>query len=343
VWTLNKKTQKLEADMTVKQRILGHSGLSVSEIGLGAWQLGGDWGPVTTEQANSILAAADQAGVSFWDTADVYGGGQSEQFIGDFNRQHANADRVIVTKAGRTADLYPDGYSKDKLKACIENSRERLQVNAIDVVQLHCIPFAELKRGLVFEWLEQFKSDSLIKHYGTSVETIEEAEYCLNHTNVTSLQIIFNLLRQDMAKSVLPLAEEKNVGIIVRLGLASGLLSGNMTKDQTFTEQDHRTYNRDGQAFHVGETFSGLPFKTGVELVDDIKNRFAGNMNMAALSLRWLLDHSAVSSVITGASSAQQIERNAAVSSLPELSPELHEALASYYANDIRKHIRGII
>ncbi|MFQ3231379.1 aldo/keto reductase [Reinekea sp.] len=327
----------------VKLRTLGHSGLAVSEIGLGAWQLGGDWGPVTVDAANRILTAADKAGVSFWDTADVYGSGQSEQFIGDFNQRQPNPKRVIVSKVGRTADLYPNGYSKEKLRRCIEQSRERLQVNSVDVIQLHCIPFDEVKRGAVFDWLETFKADGLIKHYGASVETIEEAEYCLGHTQVTSLQIIFNVLRQDMAQSILPLAAENNVGIIVRLGLASGLLSGKMTKEQTFSEQDHRTYNRDGQAFHVGETFAGLPFEMGVELATEIKEKYAGNMSLADLSLRWLLDHDAVSSVITGASSAEQIKRNAAVSDLAPLSAELHTALSYFYQNEVRRHIRGTI
>jgi aryl-alcohol dehydrogenase-like predicted oxidoreductase len=327
----------------IKQRTLGHSGLVVSEIGLGAWQLGGDWGPVTADQANSILSAAEQSGVSFWDTADVYGSGQSEQFIGDYNKQHPNMNRVIATKTGRTADLYPNGYSKEALKVCIEKSRARLQVNTLDLVQLHCIPYQELKKGQVFDWLEAFKSQGLIKHYGASVETEEEALYCLNHSDVATLQIIFNVLRQDMAQKVLPLAAEKNVGIIVRLGLASGLLSGKMTKNQQFSEQDHRSYNRDGQAFHVGETFAGLPFELGVELATEIKEKYAGNMSLADLSLRWLLDHDAVSSVITGASSAEQIERNAAVSDLAPLSVELHTALSYFYQNEVRRHIRGTI
>jgi aryl-alcohol dehydrogenase-like predicted oxidoreductase len=165
----------------------------------------------------------------------------------------------------------------------------------------------------------------------------------LEHTKVTSLQIILNILRQDMAERVLPLAAEKNVGIIVRLGLASGLLSGKMTKDQVFSEQDHRTYNRDGQAFHVGETFSGLPFETGVDIASELKNKYAGTMTLAEISLRWLLDHDAVSSVITGASSAQQIERNAAVSALPGLSKDLHAELSQFYQANVRPHIRGTI
>jgi aryl-alcohol dehydrogenase-like predicted oxidoreductase len=189
--------------------------------------------------------------------------------------------------------------------------------------------------------LESFKRDGLIKHYGASVETIEEALYCLNHTEVASLQVIFNAFRQDMKHEVLPLAFEKQVGIIVRLGLASGLLSGSMTKDRKFTEQDHRTYNRDGQAFHVGETFSGLPFELGVDLANQLKAELGQGVNLADVSLRWLLDFEAVSSVITGASKPEQIKRNAAASMLPRLGDETHQLLADFYEQQVRQHIRG--
>ena len=328
--------------MTVKRRPLGRTGLNVSEIGLGCWQLGGDWGPVTQHQANAILAAADEAGVTFWDTADVYGDGQSEQFIGEYVAQHASPERVIVTKAGRTDSLFPDTYNREALRRCAELSRERLQTDSLDLLQLHCIPFTELKRGYVFEWLEELKSDGVIKHYGASVETTEEARYCLEHTEVASLQIIFNVLRQEMVKEVLPQAEAKNVGIIVRLGLASGLLGGHMTKSQTFTEQDHRHFNKDGAAFHVGETFSGLPFETGVELADALK-AYTTDISLAELSLRWILDHAAVSSIITGASRPEQIIRNAGVSELPPLSSALHQQLSEFYYTQVKQHIRGII
>jgi len=329
--------------MTVKQRQLGDTGLSVSEIGLGAWQLGGDWGPITQIQANTILRAADHAGVTFWDTADVYGGGQSELFIGDYTLRHPNVGRVIASKAGRNSDLYLNGYTEAKLRDSIELSRDRLQVSSINLIQLHCIPFEQLQRGRVFEWLNKFKQEGLIKHFGASVENVAEALFCLNHTEVSSLQIIFNVLRQDMAQQVLPEAERKGVGIVVRLGLASGLLSGCMKKSQQFSEQDHRAYNRDGQTFNVGETFSGLPFELGVDLAEQLKQDYACELSLAEMSLRWLLDFSAVSSVITGASKPEQIERNANVSQLPPLSSELHTTLAEYYKLNVRQHIRGVI
>lgn len=329
--------------MSVKQRSLGSTGFQVSEIGLGAWQLGGDWGPITEDNAHSILTAAEAAGVSFWDTADVYGAGQSESFIGRYNKKFPDTQRVLVTKAGRDGSLFPDKYTFENLKKSIELSRERLDVDRIDLVQLHCIPFDELKRGSVFEWLETLKQSGLIRHYGASVETTEEALFCLEHSGVASLQIIFNLLRQDMAKDLLPQAEARDVGIIVRLGLASGLLSGHMKKDQQFSAQDHRTYNRNGEAFHVGETFSGLPFELGVELADQLKQNYCEHLSLAELSLRWLLDHSAVSSVITGASNPSQIKQNARVSNMPSLTKEQHAALHDFYISQVRAHIRGVI
>lgn len=326
-----------------KRRQLGSTGYSVAEIGLGCWQLGGEWGALADGQAESVLQAASAAGVNFWDTADVYGNGQSERSIGAFNQQHPDAERVIVTKAGRNASLYPDGYRRDTLRASIEASRERLQVDSLDLLQLHCIPFAEIQRGEVFDWLEECRQDGLIRYYGASVETVEEARYCLEQTQVASLQLIVNLLRQDMAEQILPLAVDQDVGVIVRLGLASGLLSGRMSKDRVFAAEDHRNFNRDGDAFFVGETFAGLPYATGVELAEQMKAFCPAGWSLAQLALRWLLDQPGVSSVITGASRPQQITDNAAVSGLAPLPAELHRQLSDFYHLQVRSHIRGTI
>lgn len=327
----------------VKHRILGKTGYSVSEIGLGCWQLGGDWGRLPESRAGAILEAASDASVTFWDTADVYGGGESERLIGQYNRRHPEPGRIIVTKAGRTAELYPDGYTRDRLQAAIEASRERLQVDTLDLVQLHCIPFDELKRGQVFEWLNEFRQQGLIRQYGASVETVNEALYCIEHTDVASLQLIVNLLRQDMAERVLPQAEAADVGVIVRLGLASGLLSGKMTKDREFAPEDHRNFNRDGSAFFVGETFAGLPYETGVDLAEALKDYCPEDMTLAQMALRWLLDQPGVSSVITGASHPEQIAVNASASRLPALDSKLHDRLSRFYHERVRDHIRGDI
>ncbi|WP_078083990.1 aldo/keto reductase [Microbulbifer mangrovi] len=322
-------------------RQLGKTGYRVSEIGLGCWQLGGDFGPLAGDTASDILEAAATHGINFWDSADVYGGGESEQRIGNFRQKPDNL--VVATKVGRGAGLYPDGYSLAAVRASLEASRQRLGVDAIDLAQLHCVPPAILKQGDIFQWMESLKHSGLIRHYGASVETIEEAFSCLQQPGLASLQIIFNLFRQDAAEALLDAAQEKNVGIIVRLPLASGLLSGKFTRDTRFSESDHRHYNRDGAAFSVGETFAGIPFEKGVELAQGINSLLPENSDQASQALRWILDHPAVSTVIAGASSPQQIASNASASDLAPLPESTHQTLKSYYLQQVRPHIRGVI
>ncbi|WP_428819155.1 aldo/keto reductase [Microbulbifer sp. MCCC 1A16149] len=324
-------------------RQLGKTGYRVSEIGLGCWQLGGDFGPLAGDTASDILETAAACGINFWDTADVYGGGESEQRIG--NSLHKPDNLVVATKVGRGAGLYPEGYSLAAVRASLEASAQRLGVDAIDLAQLHCVPPAILKQGDIFQWMESLKHSGLIRHYGASVETIEEAFTCLQQPGLATLQIIFNLFRQDAAEALLDAAQEKNVGIIVRLPLASGLLSGKFTRDTRFAESDHRNYNRDGAAFSVGETFGGIPFEKGVELAEGLEPLLTEGTptGLAAQSLRWILDHPAVSSVIAGASSPQQITSNASACDLAPLSESTHQILSSYYQQQVRPHIRGAI
>lgn len=323
----------------MKSRTLGKSGLKVSEIGLGCWQLGGDFGPVGDTTAQEILAAADQAGVTFWDTADVYGGGLSERRIAQYRRD--NAPGVIVaTKVGRDGALFPDGYTREKVRANIEGSAQRLGVEILDLVQLHCVPFDLLKAGEIFSWLEDFQKEGLIRAYGASVETLEEACYAARHPGLASLQIIFNLFRQDAIEDLFPLAQANHVGVIVRLPLASGVLSGKMHSGQTFDPSDHRQYNRNGEAFSQGETFSGIPFETAVSLVEEMRPWIPAGMSMAQMAMRWLLDQPTVSTVITGASRPAQVIENAAVSSLPPLPEELHSRLFDYYLGRVKNEIR---
>lgn len=326
-----------------KQRTLGKTGYKVSEIGLGCWQLGGDWGALAEGQAESVLQAASDEGVNFWDTADVYGGGASEQIIGHFHQAHPDAKRIIVTKAGRGGDLYPESYTKAGLQKAIDASRKRLNMEQLDLVQLHCIPIEMIKKAEIFDWLEDFQQQGLIRHYGASVETLEDALHCINNTGVASLQLICNLLRQDMTETVIPKAKEANIGVIIRLGLASGLLSGKMQKDQVFASEDHRSYNQDGAAFFVGETFAGLPYNTGVELAEQLKALCPPELTLPQLALRWLLDQPGVSSVITGASRPDQIAANAAASQLAPLPASVHKALADFYYKEVRHLIRGAI
>ena len=321
-------------------RRLGLHGFEVGEIGLGCWQFGGDFGPITDATAVSIMEMAAGSGVDFFDTANVYGGGRSEELIGRFNR--SRAPRVIVaTKYGRGPDAYPDKYTEAGLRRAIDASRRRLGVECLDLLQLHCIPPDVLRAGEIFGWLRQAESEGLIQRFGASVETVEEGMICLEQEGLLSLQIIFNLFRQKPAEKLFPRAREQGVGIIVRLPLASGLLSGKFDAGTSFHESDHRNYNCDGQHFNVGETFAGLPFAQGAELAGRIKSLVPAGMTMAQMSLRWILDHDEVSVVIPGASSPQQVGENAAASALAPLPAELHEKLADFYRSEVRPHIRG--
>jgi aryl-alcohol dehydrogenase-like predicted oxidoreductase len=312
----------------------------IGEVGLGCWQFGGDFGQMDEDTAFAIMQTAVENGVDFFDTADVYGAGISEELIGRFARQRP-APPTIATKYGRWQGVFPDNYTKDNMRSAIEVALKRLQLDTLDLLQLHCIPTEFLRRGEVFDWLREFKQEGLIKHFGASVETVDEGFICLEQEELLSLQVIFNIFRAKPAFELLPQAKAKGIGIIVRLPLASGLLAGKFTKATTFAETDHRNYNRDGAFFNVGETFAGLPFGKGVELADTIKEMLPDNMTLAQLALRWILDHDAVSAIIPGASNTKQARANAAISDLPPLPETLHAQLATFYEHEIKQHIRG--
>lgn len=324
----------------MNRRPFGVDAIGVSEMGLGCWQLGGDFGPMSDETAIEILRTAVERGISFFDTADVYGAGRSEQRIGRFLRE-SGADVFVTTKYGREGHVYPDGYTEKTLHDCVNESLHRLGVKRLDLLQLHCAPPAILEDGAIFGWLRGLIDAGKIARFGASVETVDEGLLCLEQEGISSLQVIFNVFRQKSARELFPTAKEKGVSIIVRLPLASGLLAGKYTVQTTFAEGDHRTYNRDGQAFNVGETFAGLPFEIGVELADEIKPLVPEGMTMAQMALRWVLDHDAVSVIIPGASSPEQAAANAEASSLPPLSNALHRTLAALYTDRVRPHIRG--
>jgi aryl-alcohol dehydrogenase-like predicted oxidoreductase len=324
----------------MKKRKLGKSGLAVSEIGLGCWQLGGDFGPLSSEDAQRILQAADQAGIDFWDTADVYGGGMSESRIEQYLSQNERRNHVTVaTKVGRAPGLYPGPYSKEKVRANIAGSALRLGVERVDLVQLHCVPLEVLRDGDLLAWMEDFQREGLIRAFGASVETLDEALALVAHPSLASLQIIFNIFRQNAIGELFPAAEANDVGIIVRLPLASGVLGGKMSRDQSFAESDHRHYNRHGEAFSQGETFSGLPFELAVDLVDEIRGWAPPGMSMAQMAMRWILDYPPVSTVITGASRPAQVVENASVSDLEPLPEGLHRKLADLYRQKIESSI----
>ena len=326
----------------MKYTKLGAKGFEVSEVGLGCWQLGADWGQdISKEKAFNILNEAVKNGITFFDTADVYGNGKSEATIGEFLKTCKTPIRV-ATKFGRAGNAYPDKYTKDVLRKTIEESIERLGVESLDLLQLHCIPTQYLKDGAIFNWLRELKAEGLIKHFGASVETVEEGLLCIEQEGLLSLQVIFNVFRQKLITELFPKAQERGVGIIVRLPLASGLLTGKFSTETKFAEDDHRNFNRNGEYFNVGETFAGLPFEKGLEFVETIKNDILPeNLSMVQLALRWLLDHEVVSTIIPGASSVNQVVSNASVSSLENLSEETHLALTQLYKTYIHKEIRG--
>jgi aryl-alcohol dehydrogenase-like predicted oxidoreductase len=301
---------------------------------------GADWGDVDERQALDTMAAAVEGGVNFFDTADVYGLGRSEELIGEFLKQ-TSTPVFVATKLGRFPEPgWPGNFSLESIRAHTESSLRRLGVEAIDLTQLHCIPTEALREGEVFEWLRVLQREGKIKSFGASVETNEEALICLGQDGLASLQIIFNIFRQKPIE-FFDTAKSKGVALIVRLPLASGLLSGKYTKQTEFPESDHRNFNRDGQAFNVGETFAGLPFERGVELTNAIKAMLPEGMTMPQLALRWILDFDAVSVVIPGARNPSQARANTAASELPTLGPELHARLREFYETHVAADIRG--
>ena len=325
----------------MERRKLGKTGYEVSEIGLGTWQLGESFGSLNDQTAGDILKTARSSEVNFWDTADVYGGGQSESRIGAFKDKKGV---FVATKLGRGSQ-FPGmkGYNRKNIKESLTGSLKRIGGETLDLAQLHCVPTDVLKDGEIFTIMDDLRDEGLMRHWGASVENVEEALICLKTDGCTTLQIIFNLFRQDYATEVLPVAAKQNVGIIVRLPLASGLLSGKWTKDTVFAEKDHRNFNRDGKFFNVGETFSGLPFEKGIELADDLKHLAPKGLPLAQFALRWILDHPAVSTVIAGVTRAAQLEQNVAATKVDPLEPALHEELRDWYERKVKKEIRGRI
>ena len=317
------------------------SGLSVSEIGLGTWQLGADWGRVDEKTAASVLETAVENGVNFFDTADIYGAGLSETRIANFLKRHPHTV-TVATKLGRFSQPGGnDNYCMNWFRKHTEQSLHRLNRESLDLTQVHCLPTQVLQQGDVFEWLRTLRQEGKIQRFGLSVESMEEALLCLEQEGVASLQIIFNVLRQKPAFELFERARNKQVALIVRLPLASGLLSGRFTAGTAFAENDHRNYNRDGAQFNVGETFGGLPFVKGIELVESLKPHVPEGMTLEQMALRWILDHEAVTVVIPGATRPEQVQSNCSASDLAPLPEALHARLQSFYTERVAEHIRG--
>jgi aryl-alcohol dehydrogenase-like predicted oxidoreductase len=328
----------------MEERVLGRTGRRVSVVGLGTWQLGADWGDVSPEDALAVLRASADAGVTFFDTADVYGDGRSEQLIGEFVRERSATDSAITvaTKMGRRVDQVPENYVLDNFRAWTDRSRRNLGVERLDLVQLHCPPTAVYSDDAVFDALDTLVEEGVMASYGVSVETVDEALTAIARPHVASVQIIFNAFRLKPLEQVLPAAHEAGVGIIVRVPLASGLLSGRYTSATTFAPDDHRTYNRGGEAFDVGETFSGVDFGTGVAAAQEFSALVAAEapgVTPAQAAIAWAWQHPAVSSVIPGARNVEQARSNAAAGEVPALGEAFDRGVRRIYDERLRAAI----
>ena len=324
-------------------REFGRTGRSVSEIGFGAWAIGGSWGDVSEADAQAALNAALDAGTTFIDTADVYGDGRSEKIIADVLKARGGERPFVATKAGRRLSPHiSEGYNKDNLTMFVERSLKNLATDCLDLVQLHCPPTEVYYRPDVFEAMESLIKAGKIRNYGVSVEKVEEGLKAIEYPGVASVQIIYNIFRQRPADLFFREAKRKGVAVIVRVPLASGLLTGKMNAQTTFAADDHRAFKRNGEAFDKGETFSGVPYEVALEVVEDIRRVVPGDVTMAQFALRWILMNEAVSTVIPGAKNADQANGNASASGIKEISPSTMEQLKAIYENRIAPHVHQL-
>ena len=323
---------------TVENRSFPRMGRDVGVIGLGAWQLGADWGTVTEQDAQATLQAAADAGVTFFDTADVYGDGRSEKVIGAFVRDRPGI--TVATKMGRRVPQEPSAYTLDNFRAWTDRSRANLGVDTLDLVQLHCPPTPVFSTAAVYDALDTLVQEKRIAAYGVSVEQVEEALAAIERPGTASVQIILNAFRLKPLERVLPAAAAAGVGIIARVPLASGLLSGRYDEHTTFAADDHRNFNRHGEAFDVGETFSGVDFTTGLEAVRRLKPLVPAGATMAQFALRWVIDQPGVTVVIPGARNPEQARGNAAVADLAPLDAETQDAVRAVYDELIQPQVQ---
>ncbi len=333
---------KSTEETLMQYRTLGSTGYDVSEIGFGAWAIGADWGSVDDDTAMAALHAAVDAGVNFIDTADVYGDGRSERFVARLVRERSEVDLVVATKAGRRLDPHTaDGYTGANIERFIDRSLTNLRVDTLDLVQLHCPPTDVYYQPELFEALDVIKAKGKIRHYGVSVERVEEAMKAIEYPGVETVQIIYNMFRQRPAERFFDMAKNANVGIIVRVPLASGLLSGRMNANTVFAADDHRAYNRHGEAFDVGETFAGVPFETGLDAVSELSDLKPEGSTMAQFALRWILMSDAVSTAIPGAKNPEQAIANASVSELPPIDDGTIGRVADVYERSIKPFVHA--
>lgn len=321
----------------MRRRRLGGTGYQVSEIGFGAWPIGGTWGEVPESDAMDALHTALDSGIDFFDTADVYGDGRSEKFLARLRRERPDRPFIVATKAGgRLPQQTVEGYTEENLRSWVGRSLEYLETDCLDLLQLHCPRTGVYYRPDVFAVLDTLVAEGKVRHYGVSVEKVEEALKAIEYPGVKTVQIIFNALRQRPAGLFFREAAARDIGILARVPLASGLLTGKMTRDTTFAETDHRAFNREGARFDRGETFSGIDYETGLELVEDLRPLVPEGATMAQFALRWILMFEAVSTVIPGAKNAAQARQNAAAAALAPLPRETMAAVADLYERRVK-------
>jgi aryl-alcohol dehydrogenase-like predicted oxidoreductase len=326
----------------MEERVLGRTERPVSVIGLGTWQLGADWGDVTEEAALEVLGAAVESGVTFFDTADVYGDGRSERLIGRFRAENPDVPIVVATKMGRRVDQVPENYTLQNFRTWTDRSRRNLGMDQLDLVQLHCPPTAVYSSDQIYDALDTLVTQGAIANYGVSVETCDEALTAMSRRGTATVQIILNAFRLKPLEAVLPSAMQNGVGIIARVPLASGLLSGAYTTSTTFAENDHRTYNRTGQSFNVGETFSGVNYETGVRLAQEFADLVAQlpfKATPAQAGLAWVAQQPGVTTVIPGARTVAQARANAAAADLPPLGDDFMIEIRELYDRELRTQI----
>lgn len=322
----------------MEQRTLGKTGRDISVVGLGTWQLGADWGNVDPAQARAVLAASAEAGVTFFDTADVYGDGRSEQAIGAFLADNPGLELTVATKMGRRLEQQPENYNLANFREWVDRSRRNLRTDSLDLVQLHCPPTAVYSNAEVYDALDTLVSEGAIKNYGVSVERTDEALEAMRHEGTASVQIILNAFRLKPLDEVLPAAKAAGVGIIARVPLASGLLSGKYTKDTSFAADDHRNFNRSGDSFDVGETFSGVDYELGLKAVAEFEQLVPEGASTAQAAIAWIVAQEGVTSVIPGARTVEQAQSNAGAADV-RLGGEFDDGVRWIYDHYFREAI----
>jgi aryl-alcohol dehydrogenase-like predicted oxidoreductase len=327
----------------MQYRKLGKTGYNVSAISFGSWAIGGTWGTVDDAESLKTLNSALEQGITFFDTADVYGDGRSERLLAKLRKEHRHVAFTIATKTGRRLDPHvAEGYNRKNLTAFVERSLKNLEMEALDLVQLHCPPWEVYYTPEVFEVMDDLVKAGKVRYYGVSVEKVEEALKAINYPNVATVQIIFNIFRQRPMELFFEQAKLHNIGILARVPLSSGLLTGKMKPETKFEADDHRAFNRDGAAFDKGETFSGVQYERGLQAVEELRSLVPQGMSMAQFALRWILMHDAVSCAIPGGKHPGQVQDNAAAADMPAIDEKTMQAVKDIYERLVKPLVHDL-